>query len=52
MGIYREGALEFAKGYGLADLESGQPITPETPFHVASISKQFTAFSIGRCALN
>ena len=36
----------FAKGYGMADLEHDTPITPETPFYIASISKQFTAMSI------
>lgn len=35
----------FARGYGYADLEQDVPITPDTVFHVASVSKQFTAFS-------
>jgi len=30
----------------MANLEYGIPITPETIFHMASISKQFTAYSI------
>src|SRR5678809_1133524 len=30
----------------MANLEYGIPITPETIFHMASVSKQFTAFSI------
>jgi CubicO group peptidase (beta-lactamase class C family) len=30
----------------MADLDHGVPITPETVFHVASISKQFTAAAI------
>jgi len=46
VGIYKSGRAIFAKGYGLADLESGAPITPRTPFHVASVSKQFAAFAI------
>ncbi|HLS15685.1 MAG TPA: serine hydrolase domain-containing protein [Beutenbergiaceae bacterium] len=50
VGLYHEGALKFAKGYGLADLESGRPITPQTPFHVASVSKQFTAFAVALLA--
>ncbi len=43
---------------GLADLDHGLPITVDTPFHVASVSKQFTAFAIallerdGRLDLN
>jgi CubicO group peptidase (beta-lactamase class C family) len=36
----------FSKGYGLADVEYGIPNTPVTPFHLASVSKQFTAFAI------
>jgi CubicO group peptidase (beta-lactamase class C family) len=36
----------FAKGYGLADVEYGIPNTTRTPFHLASVSKQFTAFAI------
>ena len=31
---------------GAADLEQGTPITPDSVFHVASVSKQFTAFAI------
>jgi len=36
----------YEHGYGMADLEHNAPITPGTPFHVASISKQFTAAAI------
>jgi CubicO group peptidase (beta-lactamase class C family) len=46
VGIVRNDTLIFAKGYGMANLEYGVPIGPETIFHMASISKQFTAFSI------
>jgi CubicO group peptidase (beta-lactamase class C family) len=35
-----------AKGYGMADLERGVPITPDTVFDIASISKQFTATAV------
>ncbi|WP_298740443.1 serine hydrolase domain-containing protein [uncultured Chitinophaga sp.] len=44
--IVKDGAVVFRKGYGLANLEYGIPITPQTVFHVASVSKQFTAYSI------
>ena len=33
------------KCYGLADLETQRPITPDTSFYLASISKQFTAMA-------
>jgi CubicO group peptidase (beta-lactamase class C family) len=46
VGIVRNDSLVFAKGYGMANLEYGLPITPTTIFHMASISKQFTAYSI------
>lgn len=44
--VSKEGKIVFSKGYGYADLESGRKITPSTIFHVASVSKQFTAFAI------
>lgn len=46
IGIVRNDSLIYAKGYGLANLEYGIPITPETIFNMGSISKQFTAFGI------
>ncbi len=46
VGVMRDGTLLFAKGYGASDLQHGVPITPASVFHVASISKQFAAFSI------
>jgi len=36
----------YKRGYGMADLDHDVPITSETIFHVASISKQFTAAAI------
>ncbi len=39
------------RGYGSANLEYRVPITPQTPFHVASVSKQFTGFAIVLLAL-
>lgn len=50
VGVYRHGKILFAKGYGLADLESRTPITPQTQFHVASTSKQFAAFAVALLA--
>lgn len=50
VGIARDGVLDYARGYGVANLEYGVPITPQSIFQAASISKQFTAFSIGLLA--
>ncbi|RKH07685.1 serine hydrolase domain-containing protein [Corallococcus carmarthensis] len=47
VGISRDGVLDYARGYGMADLEHDVPVTPRSVFSIASISKQFTAFSIG-----
>ena len=44
--VMRGGELLFAKGYGAANLEYDIPITPSTVFHVASVSKQFTALAL------
>jgi CubicO group peptidase (beta-lactamase class C family) len=46
VGVYRDGKIIFAKGYGLANVEENVPITPQTVFDVGSVSKQFTAASI------
>jgi CubicO group peptidase (beta-lactamase class C family) len=44
--VIQHGKLLFAKGYGSANLEYGIPIKPDTIFHVASVSKQFTAMAV------
>lgn len=46
IGIVRNDSLIYAKGYGLANLEYSVPNTPETIYHMASVSKQFTGFAI------
>lgn len=43
VGIYRNGTLTYARGYGLADLEHRVPITATTIFDIGSTSKQFAA---------
>lgn len=40
--VMRGGTIEICKGYGLASIELGVPITPKTRFRIASVSKQFT----------
>jgi CubicO group peptidase (beta-lactamase class C family) len=46
IGIVMNDSLVYTKGYGMANLEYGLPITPSTIFHMASVSKQFTAYCI------
>ena len=50
LGVMQKGELVYRQGYGLANLEYGVPITPSTIFHVASMSKQFTAMAVGMLA--
>lgn len=44
--IVRDGKIVLASGYGLADLETHRAITPDTPFNLASLSKQFTGAAV------
>ena len=44
--VIKDGIVVYRKGFGCAQLEYGIPITPSTVFHVASVSKQFTAMAI------
>jgi len=48
LAVIRDGDVVFKRGWGLANLEYDIPVTPATVFHVASVSKQFTAFAIAR----
>jgi CubicO group peptidase (beta-lactamase class C family) len=46
LGVYQGGQIAYKRGYGMEDLNEDVHITPGTVFHVASMSKQFTAASI------
>jgi CubicO group peptidase (beta-lactamase class C family) len=35
----------YLKGYGIAD-PTGRPVTPQTPFYLASVTKSFTAMAV------
>nr|WP_255536313.1 serine hydrolase domain-containing protein [Pacificimonas pallii] len=45
IGVMKAGEVLHKRGYGLANLEHGVPITGDTVFRIASVSKQFTAMS-------
>jgi CubicO group peptidase (beta-lactamase class C family) len=46
VGVYENGAAAYMAGFGDADIKNNVPIGPDTVFNIASMSKQFTAFSI------
>jgi CubicO group peptidase (beta-lactamase class C family) len=43
VGAIRAGEFVFARGYGMADLEHGIPLSATSVFRIGSTSKQFTA---------
>ena len=45
VGVVLDGEVVHRAGYGIADMDHGIPITPETVFDIASISKQFGAMA-------
>jgi CubicO group peptidase (beta-lactamase class C family) len=46
LSVSKDGSIIYKRGYGMADLDHDIPITPTSVFHVASVSKQFTAMAI------
>jgi CubicO group peptidase (beta-lactamase class C family) len=42
----KDGRIMLKKGYGMANYELDVPNTPQTKFHIASVSKTFTAAAI------
>ena len=46
VGVMQNGRFLYSTAFGLADLETRAPLTPATAFHVASMSKQFTAATL------
>jgi CubicO group peptidase (beta-lactamase class C family) len=46
LGVSRNGAVVYERGYGTANLETDTPIRPSSIFHAASVAKQFTALAV------
>jgi CubicO group peptidase (beta-lactamase class C family) len=46
LAIMQNGNVIYQRGYGMANLDHDIAITPDTVFHVASVSKQFTVMAI------
>src|SRR5215470_17259379 len=46
VGISQDGGVVYEHGYGMANLELGTPVTPDSVLAIASISKVFTAMSV------
>ena len=46
LAVIRNGRITILKSYGLANVEHGVPVKPETVFQSGSIGKQFTAAAV------
>jgi CubicO group peptidase (beta-lactamase class C family) len=46
VGLVREGRLDWFLGHGVADASVADPVTPDTVFRIASVTKTFTAIAI------
>jgi YD repeat-containing protein len=52
VGIAQYGSTLATRGYGMANLETGTPITAETIFESGSVAKQFTATAVLMLAMD
>lgn len=46
LGVVKDGAFIYRRAYGQGSLELGVPLTTQSTFYLASVSKQFTAASV------
>lgn len=46
VGVYQDDRVLYKRAYGMANLDHDVPLKPDSVFHVASVSKQFTAAAI------
>lgn len=45
-GVVKDGALVHVEAAGVADLETGRPVTPDTRFRLASMTKALTGYTL------
>ncbi|GAB4450095.1 MAG: hypothetical protein OHK0015_55340 [Chloroflexi bacterium OHK40] len=50
VGVVLAGELVYARGFGTRNLDTGEPVTPRTLFHLASVSKSFVATAVVQLA--
>jgi len=52
VGIVHDGELVYARGFGMANLETGLPNGPDVLYRIGSTSKQFTATAVALLVLD
>jgi CubicO group peptidase (beta-lactamase class C family) len=50
LAVIKDGQTIYKRGYGIANLDHGIPISSKSVFNIGSVSKQFTAMSIALLA--
>jgi CubicO group peptidase (beta-lactamase class C family) len=50
LAVVKDGKIVYKKGYGMANLELGVPISPQSVFYIGSVSKQFVAMCVALLA--
>lgn len=45
-GVVRDGRLAYVKAVGVQDIDGRRPVTPDTRFRIASMTKAFTALAV------
>lgn len=46
LGVVKSGEVVYAQGFGVRNLDTQEPVTPRSLFHLASVSKSFVATAI------
>lgn len=46
LAIVKDGALQYAKGFGVTELDTQQAVTPDSIFHLASVSKTVVGVAV------